>query len=257
MLRKEELVKIYRDTVTHCKRNTSGSYKQSELWSFDDLPPDSALTDELTELDQPAVVTVVNADTLTTANELVDEGLNPLVLNMASNICPGGGVKRGSRAQEEELFRRTNYDKCTNRKFYPIGNDQFIVTEDVTVVKDEAYNLLRDPFKLDFIAIAAIRQPALDYNTSNDQPQYMDDEDYKLMEQKIDAIFRYAAYQEKDSLVLGALGCGAFGNPCSRVANMFKEALERYRKYFVKITFAVLSLDRNPNYDAFKHLATS
>ena len=35
---------------------------------------------------------------------------NPLVLNLADNNRPGGCVDSGSRAQEESLFRRTNYN---------------------------------------------------------------------------------------------------------------------------------------------------
>jgi len=36
-------------------------------------------------------------------------GLNPVVLNMCSPNLPGGGFRTGAGAQEESLFRRTNY----------------------------------------------------------------------------------------------------------------------------------------------------
>lgn len=56
--------------------------------------------------------------------------LNPLVLNMASPKRPGGGFRNGSAAQEENIFRRSNYFQVLedldrfdkNRKWkYPLG----------------------------------------------------------------------------------------------------------------------------------------
>jgi len=173
---------------------------------------------------------------------------------MASNTTPGGGVALGAKAQEEVLFRCTNYDLCTNRKFYPLSDDEFVVTEDVTVIKDQDYNtLLKAEYaKFDFIAMAAPRKPPLIYEDGN--PIYMFEEDEALMRDKIDAIFRYAVYQGTVSLVLGALGCGAYGNPVKQVRDMFQQAIDKYRFYFDNITFAVLAEGKNPNYDVFRDL---
>lgn len=250
-MKRQDLINVYKDTQRLAKDTTSHNYKQSEKWNFeDDLPPYEELDREV--YDKPAKVTVVNADTLTTAMELADQGLNPLVLNMASDIHPGGGVAKGSRAQEEELFRRTNYFWCTNKSLYPIKDNEFIITENVAVIKDEDYNRLRDYYQFDFIAMAAVRKPSISYESN--RADYMDNEDRELMRAKIDAIFRYAAYQQHESLVLGALGCGAFGNPPYQVCNMFRYAIARYSKCFTQITFAVQSGPGNPNYDVFSSL---
>lgn len=183
---------------------------------------------------------------------LRDAGQDPLVLNLASCYCPGGGVVKGCRAQEEELFRCTNYCLCTNRSLYPIKSDEFIITDHVSIIKDENYNRLRDYREFDFIAVAAVRKPPLIYHAV--PSQYMEDEDRKLMEDKIDAIFRYAVFHERGTLLLGALGCGAYGNPTELVRDMFQNALNKYRNYFDHITFAVLSLNKNTNFKIFSSL---
>jgi uncharacterized protein (TIGR02452 family) len=259
-MKRAELVSIYRDTQRLAGNSTSHSYKQSEKWNFrEDLPPDEDLYDDAEKRSKPATVKVVNADTLTTAMLLKNSGLglglghDPLVLNMASNTTPGGGVAHGAKAQEEVLFRCSNYDLCTNRKFYPLADDEFVITEDVSIIKDQDYNRLSEYVQFDFIAMAAPRKPSLVYNEDGD-PDYMDQKDKELMHDKIDAIFRYAVYQNKGSLVLGALGCGAYGNPVKQVRDMFQQAINKYRYYFDNITFAVLAEGKNPNYDEFSKL---
>lgn len=53
-------------------------------------------------------IIVKNDDSIHCGHQLQQEGYNPVVLNLASRRNPGGGVKNGSRAQEESLFRSTN-----------------------------------------------------------------------------------------------------------------------------------------------------
>jgi uncharacterized protein (TIGR02452 family) len=54
-------------------------------------------------------VKVVNEDCLVLYQKLALEGHRPLLLNMANRDSPGGGYRKGDRAQEENLFRRSNY----------------------------------------------------------------------------------------------------------------------------------------------------
>jgi uncharacterized protein (TIGR02452 family) len=251
---RDELCQVFQDTRRLAKATTNHSFKQSVKWNiFDDIPPDTELGPGhgLGHEHGPGEVHVVNEDTLTVAMELADKGLDPLVLNMASDFHPGGGVAKGSRAQEEQLFRCTNYCLCVNKGLYPIADDEVIVTDGVTVIKDKDFNQLDTYYTFDFIAVAAVRRPPLNYG---DTETYLDPVDHQKMINWIEAIFRYAIYQEKDSLVLGALGCGAFRNPRVLVKDMFKDALNKYRNYFKNITFAVLSNEQDPNYEVFKEL---
>lgn len=246
---REELVRTYRDTQRMSKQ-ISSSYKQSVKYSAEELPTYEEIVsnpDLWDGEDREGTLTILNEDTLDAAYPYRDE--HTLVLNMASEGRPGGGVKKGSRAQEEELFRRTNYCDCTNRSFYPIDVDEFIVTEGVVVLKDSDYQPLRDQHTFDFMAMPAVRRPSLEGGVD-----YLDEEDRETMEQKIDLIFRYGVLEKYDTLVLGALGCGAFRNPPEQVALMFKAALEKYRKFFDNIVFAVLSTGNNENYDIFSQV---
>lgn len=247
-MRRDELAKVYRDTVKLVERTTSANYKQSEKWSFDDLPPTFEDLCDGTSPDGAGLVEVIPDDTLNVATDLIAKGWNPLVLNMACVFKEGGGVTRGAGAQEEEIFRRTNYNKCANRSLYPMKSDEFIVTEGVTIVKDDGYNVLHDYLQADFIAMAAPRKPALNVDDG-----YYDSEDEEIMRDKIDALFRYAAYQGYDSVVFGALGCGAYGNPPKVVRDMFQVTIDKYRKFFELITFAVLERG-DSNYSTFKEL---
>lgn len=260
--------KVFQDTLRLTKG--IGNYKQSDKYCADDLPElediQDSSNDAYRDLNQhQVVVEVVNQDTLVGALELAGEGLQPLVLNLTSDYKAGGGVRSGSTAQEEELFRRTNYDNCCNQKFYPLkGSDKFVVTENVYVVKDKDNNPLNQEEwqSFNFIAIPALRKPvcvpAFDdddepIHNANDEPvmTYRDEEDLETMRQKIDLIFRYAVLEEMDSLVLGALGCGAFVNPPEEVADLFAEAIKTYGGAFKKIRFSVLSWDTQLNYQIF------
>ena len=62
---------------------------------------------------------VQNEDCLTASKRLLDAGMNPVVLNLADILVPGGCVESGSGAQEESIFRRSNITKTLTSDFYP------------------------------------------------------------------------------------------------------------------------------------------
>lgn len=250
-MQRKELIRIYQDTVDIAKKLTSHSFKQSEKWDFEmDIPPEDVILSEYDANDDPSKISVIDNDTISETLVMLNDGLQPLVLNMACDVYPGGGVKKGCRAQEEDLFRCSNYELCTNKSLYPIGDDEFITTSDVSIIKDAEYEMLDDFLTVDFIAIPAVKKPLV----SDDQ--YLISDDYEQMKKKIDSIFRYAIYQEQDVLLLGALGCGAYGNPPDKVATMFKEIITKYENYFTEIRFAILSGGKNENYEIFKAVLT-
>ena len=86
--------------------NTEKSY--SELYQSE-LPP--------VNLNQryETKISVTNEDSIDTGIKLEEQGFNPIILVMASEDGPGGGVIGGCYGQEESLFRRTDLSFHTFR----------------------------------------------------------------------------------------------------------------------------------------------
>ena len=199
-------------------------------------------------------ITVVNQDCLKSAKELYDDGYSPAVVNFASFKVPGGGVRKGSRAQEENLCRRTNlfesifrfidtlakeYGLPLEKKRYPLPvNHGAIYSPSISVFResdDKNYEFMDELFNVDVITIAALKNPPLEKG-------HMSAWAKSITKEKIRTMLNLAIYWENDSIVLGAFGCGAFANPPEDVAKLFKEVLSEpeYCDKFEKIVFAVL-----------------
>lgn len=212
------------------------------------------------------IIKVVNLDCLLAAEKLLKEGYHPAVLNMASRQNPGGGVQTGAGAQEENLFRRTNlfqslfqfvpyaekYGVRKSRLQYPLDrNYGGIYTPDATVFRGTeqmGYPLLDNPFQMSFIAVAGINRPALA------SPEKIAPDLVEPVKDKMRTIFRIGLLHHHDSLVLGALGCGAFRNPPAHIARLFHEVMEEeeFKNKYKLLVFAILDdhnarLKHNPD----------
>jgi uncharacterized protein (TIGR02452 family) len=162
------------------------------------------------------------------------------LLNMASDVCPGGGVKKGSKAQEEDICRRTTLYPTLKPEWYHLKGAAMIYSEDVWIVKaggKSDYARLREPVKLDgVLSVPAIRRPD---KTPTDE--YRHDADRRLMRTKIRMTLQTAAYHGLDVLVLGAHGLGVFRNPKREVAGMFADLLvHEFKGAFAHVSFAIL-----------------
>lgn len=163
---------------------------------------------------------------------------NIMLLNMASEFCPGGGVKKGSSAQEESICRCTSLYPTISFHRYPLSPCECIFSPKVFIVKDGNYNDI-EPVQISVLSMASIRRPKLlqgNYDNYNRQ----------LMKQKINMLLQTAHYHKQKVLVLGAWGCGAFYNPEHEVALLFKEQLDgQYKFAFEKVVFAILESDQS------------
>lgn len=185
--------------------------------------------------------------------KVLEMGPSAAVLNMASFKVPGGGVERGSRAQEEDLFRRSDlagflyqYDrykskelglKFSGKDHYPLGYYQVIYSPSVSIYrKPISYDPYYEPFQTNVITAAAIRKPELLPNGDLSEP------DKDIMREKIRSVLRVALINGHSKIVLGAWGCGSYGLPASTMAELFKEVLgnQYFSDKFDEVCFAII-----------------
>ena len=72
----------------------------------------------------------------------MDDSNGIVALNFANRFNPGGGVVKGSLAQEEDLCRTSSlYPSLINEKLYPFNwKEHLIYTDEVVFIKNNNYN---------------------------------------------------------------------------------------------------------------------
>lgn len=226
------LVQVYKDTIHQCTKY--GASPELKSGSVSKLYQTLSLDIPCEPKYEDMHVSIINEDTFEAAKLYVSDG-NVVILNMASCYKAGGGVNNGAMAQEEELFRRSNYFRSLSDNLYPLDIGDTIYTPKVTIIKNKKYEMLSAPFTVSAIAAAGLRKPILD------KKGMYDETDQEYMTEIIDNIFKVAYVNKHDILILGALGCGAYGNPPSEVIKIFNACLKKYWGCFRRIVFAVYS----------------
>lgn len=193
-------------------------------------------------------IILYSGDCLDAALILKQKDKTPLVLNMASYRCAGGGYKYGCGAQEENLFRRSNLAKVLDPNLYPISMYDGIYNKNVIVIKsseETGYQLLDNFQTLDFLAFPAYKcRFCNDFEFFFDEngKQWLNHEIRKIIYKKLENIFRIAIIKNHKSIVLSAFGNGAYNNPPWSTAQILKQCIEnnRFDTYFEYIVIAIL-----------------
>ncbi len=196
-------------------------------------------------------IDVQNASALSLASRLAGEAEGRIaVLNLASARNPGGGFLRGSQAQEESLARSSAlYASLTSEAAEPfyrhhgfvpsaMYSDLAIVSGDCPVFRDDHGHLLDTPYLATFITCAAPNAEALRANEPRELKRIPD-----VFERRIAKVLTLALDAGCPRLVLGAWGCGVFGNDPDMVAAQFAQHLGAggaFHGRFESIDFAVL-----------------
>lgn len=178
----------------------------------------------------PPTIKVLVTDTLTAASLLSSEPSVPsriAILNMASPLRPGGGLLTGATSQEEFLCARTTLYPSLSETHYRLPDLGGIYTPDVLVARDASTRAemlpARDRFYVDVLSAAMLRLP--DVDESDGETTYAEDKDREAVRNKMRAVMRILRSKGVDRVVLGAWGCGAYGNPVGEVARAWKTVL--------------------------------
>ena len=175
------------------------------------------------------------------------------VLNFASFKNPGGKFLNGARAQEECLCHESNlYNilsqfqnnfytpnlKCLNRSLY---QNKALYSEDVLFLHN------KQEMKCDVITCAAPNYKAA-HRFQGVTPQ----ENFNVLDSRIKFIIDIAEEQQVETLILGAFGCGVFGQDPRDVTKLFRKHLHK-TNYIHNVIFAIPN-SNNANYFIFKRI---
>ncbi len=215
-----------------------------------------------------------------------------LVLNLASSTHPGGQTRKGASAQEEDLCRRTSlllsleseaakkYYDYNNARKTRMGSDGVMISPCVEVLKDASAEMLQEPFPISVMSCAApnvshailSRAEARGRGLRPDSLREsghemirlglegMTQQEYETMlYNRIQGMLLVAASQGYRHLILGAFGCGVFGNDAAVVSDAFYRAITKFSyagkgsdQLFESIDFAVLCRpEKDYNYREF------
>jgi len=241
-----------KESLRRCRDNTRlfkpGGYKQMRLPS----------------VHHDTTIQVKAETTLAAAKQLADSGQfeRIAVLNFASAKNPGGGFLSGSQAQEESLARSsalyTSLQRCPDFYEYHrsksktlLYSNHIVYSPHCPVFRDDAGTLLEAPYKVDIITSPAPNRGAIARN----EARHLAEVSSTLIERS-ERVLKVAAAHSCDAIVLGAWGCGVFGNDAEEVAAAFARHLQgegAYRHTFKQVLFAVPDNPKLPrNLQAFE-----
>ena len=202
-------------------------------------------------------IEVTNETTANAAARLINLGKDVVALNFASARNQGGGFLSGALAQEEALCRCSGLYACLKRKpvFYnenimcddTFYTDNILYSPKVPWFRAENHTFLEAPFEVSIITAPAP-------NLSTLKQEGLQNKIKAIIRERTIKILQVAEANGHKNIVLGAWGCGAFGNDPKMVAEAFKLALEKVPT-FEHVTFAVYDTREPPVlYETFKEV---
>lgn len=196
----------------------------------------------------PTRIEVTGESSLEAARRLTRADGSPVaVLNFASARNPGGGFLNGAQAQEEALCRASALYACVRevRAFYdhhrahrdPFYTDRVIHSPAVPVFRDDRGRLLDEPYTAGFLTAAAPNASVVRRTAPERVPELP-----QALATRAERVLETAAACGYRRLVLGAWGCGVFGNDPGQVAGVFRALLVegRFEGNVEHVVFGVL-----------------
>ena len=200
-------------------------------------------------------LTVINKDSFEAAKDYSDS----MVLNFANAHNPGGGFMLGANAQEEALCRNSTLYKSlisaeakelynfNNSHISKVESDFMLFTPNVYVFRYKESNLVKEGFTTSVLTASAPNRRGTAMLSSAKSIE-------QTFKKRIRIVLRIAIREGKKNIILGAWGCGAFGNKPNEVAEYFRSILidEGYLKKFENVVFAIYEDEDGKNLKIFK-----
>lgn len=200
---------------------------------------------------------IIDADTVSAIEKIYTNyphNYKVAALNFASYKNPGGMFLKGSKAQEECLCHQSalfniltrfpNYYEENKKKLNKaLYTDRAIYTPYVPFFTETSI------FNCDIITCAAPNKYAAQrYNKVSDEENW-----YNLYN-RIEFILDIAKVNHVDVLIVGAFGCGVFGQDPFEVAAIFKYLLDTKSYGLSQVIFAIPKGTRADNYTPFEQI---
>lgn len=159
-----------------------------------------------------------------------------VILNMCSPLRPGGGFLTGATSQEESICMRTTLLPSLREEFYRLPEVGGVYTADVLVFRSSgADGNMMDLTKserwwVDVVSAGMLRFPEVEVGEAGGG-NYVNSKDRQMVEDKMEAVMRIVKEKgagkkrARRGLVLGAWGCGAYGNPVQEIAQCWRKVL--------------------------------
>ncbi|MGI0118249.1 TIGR02452 family protein [Zooshikella sp. RANM57] len=207
---------------------------------FDKLTTENTISGNKLEIE------ITEETTQIAARRLFEEYQDDLVLlNFASARNPGGGFINGAKAQEEDLTRCSTLYNCllSQTAYYDANRNQqsMLYTDHIIYSPRVPWFRTRsrdEPNQLFFASV--ITAPAPNANQAIRRGEKVSTIELALM-RRCGQVLGVARDNGHKNIVLGAWGCGVFGNDPSMVAKSFNYWLNTpaFSSAFNKVVFAI------------------
>lgn len=218
---------------------------KSELISFD-------LHENKVDNGYKTEIKVTNGDIVAVTREYASKHEHVGVMNFASAVSPAGSFRNGSPAQEQTICRNSflwvelerpemavnyYYENARDTK-QDLYDNKCIYSKDVHLITEDCkYSDLT----ANYLTIAA---PNLNGASATECTK---EEKESAMRSRIVQALRVFKEKGDQYLLLGAFGCGVFGNDPMFVANTFKELLstDEFKNAFKVVDFVIYGQGEN------------
>lgn len=179
---------------------------------------------------------------------------NVAALNFASYKNPGGMFLKGSKAQEECLCHQSVlYNILTRFPNYYAENkknlNEALYTDRAIYTPSVLFFTESSRICCDIITCAAPNK-----FTAQRYKNVSDEKNWYYLYNRIEFILNIAKLHQVDILIVGAFGCGVFGQDPYEVASIFKYLLDNKSYGFSQVIFAIPRGTRADNYTTFEQV---